>query len=574
MARAAHEILFKLFTRCLLKWRKLRLVIGEYMSILKKNTPFQKVPPAQEAEEKRPLRPAESLGSFEARINPAARPSLPPAVTSAPMQRPQQAPPQIQRRSAADIKVPHKHVNAGALRFALRVSDVVWVAAIIMVAVWNGYVGVNGRGVLAPVAAAALGTIIFITTLLMSGAHRFHPAENYTAHQKKVFFAAFASLGVWLCAALIYKPDTFLPDALAWAGLAATCGLFLLHTLYYMHIRRLHETRALAPKIVMLGATESARRLIEANARSKELNILAIFDDRLSRAPADIHGVPVVGKVQDLLAWDELPYIDRIVVTLPSLAAHRKQEFVEQVKLLPNRIAFVVDEFETLNHAAQRLSQIANISMQDLTGKPKSARHTAMKRLMDIGISSIALILGAPVLALIALIVKLDSPGPALFKQVRHGFNNREFEVYKFRSLRVEAEDKQAASQVTAGDSRVTKVGRFIRKTSLDELPQLLNVLKGDMSLVGPRPHAIGMRTGNTESYKLVEEYAHRHKVKPGMTGWAQINGSRGPLHDAAGVARRVQYDIEYIERASVWFDLMIMIKTIPCLLGDSENIR
>jgi len=117
-------------------------------------------------------------------------------------------------------------------------------------------------------------------------------------------------------------------------------------------------------------------------------------------------------------------------------------------------------------------------------------------------------------------------------------------------------------------------VGRFIRKTSIDELPQLINVIRGEMSLVGPRPHAVGMRTGEVESYKLVEEYAHRHKVKPGMTGWAQINGSRGPLHSEADVERRVRLDMEYIERSGAIFDLMIMVKTLPCLLGDSENIR
>ncbi len=472
------------------------------------------------------------------------------------------------------ITVPTRQINSGALRFALRISDVFWVTLLIMLTIWNAYIGINNRSIIAPVAAGLLGTFMFICTLVLSGAHRFHPAEGYIAHQKKVFFAAFSAAGLWLTTALIFKPDTFLPDALAVAALIATVSLFILHTLYFMQIKRLHARRALAPNIVMLGATPSARRMIEENAKSRELNILAIFDDRLSRAPANIHGVPVVGKVDDLLAWQSLPYIDRIVVTLPGLAKARKNQLVHQIRLLPNRIAFVVDEFENLNHIQQRLSEIAEISVHDITGKPKSGHHTALKRMMDVGVSLVAMVLGAPILALIALAIKLDSPGPVLFKQKRHGFNNRIFEVYKFRSLRVETEDKNAAQQVVAGDNRVTKIGKFIRKTSLDELPQLINVLKGEMSLVGPRPHAVGMRTGNIESYKLVEEYAHRHKVKPGMTGWAQINGSRGPLHDAASVARRVKLDVEYIERSSIGFDIMIMLKTLPCLLGDSENIR
>jgi len=193
---------------------------------------------------------------------------------------------------------------------------------------------------------------------------------------------------------------------------------------------------------------------------------------------------------------------------------------------------------------------------------------------MDISIASLALIGLSPILLIIAAMIKKGSPGPILFKQPRHGFNNRVFDVYKFRSMRNDAADLEAAQQTVAGDSRITKVGRFIRKTSIDELPQLINVIRGEMSLVGPRPHAVGMRTGEVESYKLVEEYAHRHKVKPGMTGWAQINGSRGPLHSEADVERRVRLDMEYIERSGAIFDLMIMVKTLPCLLGDSENIR
>jgi exopolysaccharide biosynthesis polyprenyl glycosylphosphotransferase len=256
------------------------------------------------------------------------------------------------------------------------------------------------------------------------------------------------------------------------------------------------------------------------------------------------------------------------------MASERKQDFVNRIRLLPNRIAFVVDEFENLNHVQQRVSEIAEISLRDVTGNPKSGRHTAVKRLMDIVISATALVLGAPILGLIALLIRLDSPGPALFKQPRHGFNNRIFNVYKFRSMRNDQADLKAEQQTVAGDTRITKIGHFIRKTSIDELPQLLNVLKGEMSLVGPRPHAVGMRTEGKDSMELVNEYAHRHKVKPGMTGWAQINGSRGPLHTATDVAERVRLDVEYIEQSNVMWDIYIMLKTLPVLLGDRTNVR
>ena len=478
------------------------------------------------------------------------------------------------RKSTADIAVPNRQFNMSALRFGLRGLDIVLVCAIIALGIWNGYSGVNGRGVIAPIAASILGSVIFIAALFISNAYRFNAATSWTQHLKTVLTASFAALGVWLTVALIIRPETFHPDALAKAGLGAIALLAILHGLYHSQVRRLHIRGALSPTIVMLGATESARRIIEENAKTKELNILAIFDDRMARAPHNIHGVPVIGTLDDLLEWDALPYINRIVVTLPSMANKRKQDFVDRVRLLPNRIAFVVDEFENLNHVQQRVSEIAEISLRDVTGNPKSGRHVAVKRLLDIGVSATALVLGAPLLGLIALIIRLDSPGPALFKQPRHGFNNRVFKVYKFRSMRNDKADLKAEQQTVAGDARVTKIGKFIRKTSIDELPQLLNVLKGEMSLVGPRPHAVGMKTAGKESIELVSEYAHRHKVKPGMTGWAQINGSRGPLHSGEDVAERVRLDVEYIERSNVMWDIYIMLKTLPVLLGDRTNVR
>jgi lipopolysaccharide/colanic/teichoic acid biosynthesis glycosyltransferase len=192
----------------------------------------------------------------------------------------------------------------------------------------------------------------------------------------------------------------------------------------------------------------------------------------------------------------------------------------------------------------------------------------------DLVLASVGLVLALPILAVTALAVRLDSPGPILFRQKRHGFNNEVITVWKFRSMRVEASDATASRQVTRGDNRVTRVGRFIRKTSLDELPQIFNVLSGEMSIVGPRPHAIGMMTGEAEASKLVAHYAHRHRIKPGITGWAQINGSRGPVHTSEEVHARVALDVEYIERRTLWLDLYIVLMTIPRLLGDKAAIR
>ena len=254
-------------------------------------------------------------------------------------------------------------------------------------------------------------------------------------------------------------------------------------------------------------------------------------------------------------------------------AEARVRELNATLRTLPHEVTLLVEP----NGAAETqsaLDRLAAAPLADVQGPIDDDRRAFNKRLQDMVLGLIALSLLAPVMAMIAVAIRLDSPGPIFFRQRRHGFNHEEIVVWKFRSMKQEAADATASRQVTQDDDRVTRIGRFIRKTSLDELPQLLNVLAGEMSLVGPRPHAIGMKTGHVESARLVADYAHRHRIKPGMTGWAAVNGSRGPLHTAQDVRRRVQLDIDYVERQSLWMDLWIMAITVPVLLGDRAAIR
>src|SRR5690606_38884407 len=223
-------------------------------------------------------------------------------------------------------------------------------------------------------------------------------------------------------------------------------------------------------------------------------------------------------------------------------AEARVRELNTRLRTLPNEVVLLVEP-NGAAETASALDRLANAPLADIQGPRDENRRAFNKRLQDLILGLIGLIVLAPVMATVTLAVKLDSPGPVFFRQRRHGFNHEEIVVWKFRSMRHEAADATASRQVTTGDDRVTRVGRFIRKTSLDELPQLLNVITGEMSLVGPRPHAIGMKTGHIESARLVADYAHRHRIKPGMTGWAAVNGSRGPLHTAQDVRRRVQLD-------------------------------
>jgi exopolysaccharide biosynthesis polyprenyl glycosylphosphotransferase len=195
-----------------------------------------------------------------------------------------------------------------------------------------------------------------------------------------------------------------------------------------------------------------------------------------------------------------------------------------------------------------------------------------VKACFDRVVGAVLLLIAAPVMLAVAAAIKLDSPGPVLFRQKRYGFNNELIEVFKFRSMYVNQTDANAAKLVTRGDPRITKVGRFIRKTSLDELPQLINVvLQGNLSLVGPRPHAIQAKAAERLYEQVVDGYFARHRVKPGITGWAQINGWRGETDTQEKLEHRVEHDLFYIENWSVIFDLYILLLT-PFRLLNTEN--
>jgi polysaccharide biosynthesis protein PslA len=204
-----------------------------------------------------------------------------------------------------------------------------------------------------------------------------------------------------------------------------------------------------------------------------------------------------------------------------------------------------------------------------LADPPVSRVPRALKRIEDVGLTILLLLAATPALLMIGLAVKLDSPGPVLFPQRRLGFNNATFNLLKFRTMRLHCADPDARAQTRRDDARVTRVGRLLRRHSLDELPQLLNVLCGDMSLVGPRPHTTGTTVQGRALEELVDHYIARHSVKPGITGWAQVNGWRGELDSHEKIIRRVEHDLYYIENWSLLFDLKILAKTVLCMLRD-----
>jgi exopolysaccharide biosynthesis polyprenyl glycosylphosphotransferase len=349
--------------------------------------------------------------------------------------------------------------------------------------------------------------------------------------------------------------------------------LVVLHTVWWTIVWRWRSGGWLVPNVFVVGATEHAEQLISDAMRRRHMNIIGMFDDRVSRTPQQVLGVPVLGDVDALLGHKMTPFVDLIVVAVEPSAIHRVRKINARLAVLPNEVTLFIGSNGSSDRAAA-LTRLEYSPLAPLSGANDLERRAFAKRVQDLVIAIPAFVLLIPILAIVALAVRLDSPGPVFFRQRRHGFNNEAILVWKFRTMFAEASDARAERQVTADDPRVTRVGRILRRTSIDELPQLINVLRGEMSLVGPRPHAIGMKTGHVESARLVAEYAHRHRIKPGMTGWAAIKGSRGPLHAAAEVQRRVALDIEYISRQSFWLDLRIIGLTVPGMIGDRATIR
>lgn len=428
------------------------------------------------------------------------------------------------------------------------------------------------------VTAQPFGAVLPLVVVALAGlwalgalkAYGFGSRETLTRHLLKVAGACALATLAGLATAALAAPG--LVPALDVAGLLFA-GLAATHLWAWSSVRRWRRKGRLTPNIVVVGATDNAARLIDAALASGEVNVLGIFDDRSARSPAALNGVPVLGDTQALLEHKILPFIDRIVITVTASAQTRVRALIEQLSILPNAVTLFVD-VEGQDTRAATLTRLADAPLTQVSGLDADERRAFHKRVQDLVCAGLSLIVALPVMAVVAVAIRLDSPGPILFRQRRHGFNNEAIVVWKFRSMRVEATDHTAAQQVRQNDDRVTRVGRFIRRTSLDELPQIFNVLTGEMSVVGPRPHPIGMMTAGEESQRLVAEYAWRHRMKPGITGWAQINGSRGPVHTREEVRRRVVLDIEYIERQSFWFDLWIMLMTLPCLLGDREAVR
>ncbi len=424
---------------------------------------------------------------------------------------------------------------------------------------------------------AAIAGIAVLAMLAFQAAD-IYQVQAFRGYEKQYFRLASA----WSVVFLLVIGITFFAKAGAqfsriWLGTFYVVGLLTLVGFrrgLFLLVRHWTRQGRLDRRTVIVGADASGDSLIKSLAlqRDSDVHIVGMFDDRGDeRAPTTLAGQQKLGTVDDLVEFARHTRIDLVIFSLPISAENRILQMLKKLWVLPVDIRLAAHN-NKLRFRPRAYSYIGNVPVLDVFDKPITDWDVVMKWLFDKIVGSILIVLAAPIMLVTAIAIKLDSRGPVFFKQRRYGFNNELIEVYKFRSMHVDQCDATATRLVQKGDPRVTRVGAIIRKTSLDELPQLINVVfKGNLSLVGPRPHAIHAKAENRLYDEAVDGYFARHRVKPGITGWAQVSGWRGETDTHEKIQRRVEHDLYYIENWSVLFDLYILALT-PIALARTKN--
>jgi len=352
---------------------------------------------------------------------------------------------------------------------------------------------------------------------------------------------------------------------LAWF-LAAPLTLFASHQTVRVVLPRVLNLESNQRKAIIIGANGLGLNLSHSlrDAPFLGIKLVGFFDDRALGRLGDLEGVPLHGTLAYLPAFVKQSGIDLIYIALPMASQPRILNVLDELRDTTSSIYFVPDIFVS-DLIQARVDNVGGIPLVAVCETPFYGVNGVIKRLSDVLLSCMILVPIAPLMIAIALCVKLDSPGPILFRQRRYGLDGKEIVVYKFRTMSV-CEDGAAIVQATKNDCRITRFGAFLRKSSLDELPQFINVVQGRMSIVGPRPHAVA----HNEMYrKLIKGYMVRHKVRPGITGWAQVNGLRGETDTLEKMRARIEHDLAYLRNWSLKLDLQIILRTILIVARD-----
>lgn len=406
---------------------------------------------------------------------------------------------------------------------------------------------------------AAMVFLLILPVFKATGLYRSYRGDALTAEAPRILLGWGIVLATLLFLGYVTKSSAIFSRSilLSWA-ISVPFVLYIAHLSARVVLRSIRASGHNIRTAVVVGVTDVGRHLAEQFHRAPYLGIRfqGFFDD-VAPDPLDLPKESLIGTLKELPEYVSRYRIDVVYIALP---AEDDEALVTLIGKLQDTTACVyfVPNILMFNLMQARTYEVHGIPLIAVWEIPLSSLQHALKRLIDIVLASIVIIFLLPLMALIALGVKRSSPGPILFKQRRYGLNGREIIIYKFRSMKV-MEDGDTISQATRNDSRTTRFGAFLRRTSLDELPQFINVLQGRMSIVGPRPHAVAH---NEQYRKLISGYMLRHKVKPGITGWAQIHGLRGETDTLDKMKQRVEYDLQYLKNWSLGLDLMIIFKT------------
>ena len=409
--------------------------------------------------------------------------------------------------------------------------------------------------------------------LIRNSRHAYRRAlANLYDHEADTVVDALAS--VLIASALVWQFGMIgnLSRGIALLFLASfSICLVISRPLVRAYINRLAKAGAIEQRIAFYGADPDSLCIIQQtleNLKLDHLRVIGVADDR---PRVDQTGdLPLIGNLDDLLHLARNGQIDLVLFCVRNLPAARLHEIVERLSAVSVDVAVIPSEAIELA-PDYRVNLLGQIPILTLWQRPFRDINRFVKRGEDLLIGGTAAILLAPVMLITALLVRLSSSGPILFVQPRIGFNNEVIQVFKFRTMFADRADYEARQTTTADDPRVTPIGRVLRRFSLDELPQLLNVLRGEMSLVGPRPHATQMKVGTRFYQDAVRGYAGRHRVKPGITGLAQVKGVRGEIRTVERAKLRVDWDTKYIENWSLWLDVKILAQTVRAVLWDRD---
>ncbi|MBD9535502.1 undecaprenyl-phosphate glucose phosphotransferase [Stenotrophomonas sp. STM01] len=418
----------------------------------------------------------------------------------------------------------------------------------------------------------ALSAAAGLLTVLVFGAFGLYGREMFSNQLmlRTTVVAWSASFGLVLLLHTLFRVIAYLPIKMAvlWYGatlLLLLAGRLVMLIFFQRQIRQGH----FVGRSVILGATENGGRLARHMQQNADISsgLLGFIDDRAPDRIDSSLRPQLIGNFALLEQLIRANEVDQVLMALPASAESRNHHYVALLRKMPVEV-FLVPEMQAFNYALPRVAEISDVPMLVVSEPPLQGWAPAYKRAEDLVLASLALLLLSPLMVLVAALIKLDSRGPVLFRQRRYGYNQQLIEVYKFRSMYHDQRDMDAAVQTRAGDPRVTRVGRFIRKSSIDELPQLFNVLAGSMSMVGPRPHATATKAADIPFEEAVADYVARHKVKPGITGLAQVHGYRGETDTLEKIQKRVEYDLAYIENWSLGLDIFILLRTLPAVLS------